>query len=612
MKKNNSKKGFTMVELMAVIAILAIISLVAYVSISAIIKNSRLKAYKSIEEAMKRAAANYIVKEDPKFSRNSLLVTNNTLINEKYLDAPKDPKTHEECSQKYSYVKVNKTTGTSDKKIDNTLSGLNKKNSYSACLVCGDYISADCKDTFEISSEYYDVYKDESYKQLNNGDSIKLNSTSNIYFKYGTAGSDLNKIAGLWYNLDGNKCGNFFALSDVGNNIILIKPKNLDEYEDGKCEIIVRSDEDGILKSATYPIEKSDEDSSRYSAELVVGGKVTSEVKIINATDLILEAHVYDNENDGEEVPSDLVEIALSEGADTCVELKDGHVLSPLPDVEDCTNMRLKVSYQGTVVRYFPIKSSYVSVKLLESVGSSKVVLYGRYSSGVSSSYYSDNINIYPASATNKNLKCGIIGLNEANIGCSIKNSTITFGADYNGGKKGKPNSSPIVVYAYSEDNPEARVYYKVNVKNVVPTSIRIRASSSNGTKDGYYCKSGGNQRSIILTPSNAFTSSETISETTPGTLEDTICSIRNLFHSSDDQEKCPGPDDSRRRISATVVNNYDKPVTLSTNITVNIRNSTETYNQLNLCQRKESYESCGETKTRCVSGYDQINYCKS
>lgn len=68
-KKINNEKGFTLVELLAVIAILGIILAIAVPSVGEVISNSEEKAHEANVELLENAARlAYLSEEDPKES----------------------------------------------------------------------------------------------------------------------------------------------------------------------------------------------------------------------------------------------------------------------------------------------------------------------------------------------------------------------------------------------------------------------------------------------------------------------------------------------------------------------------------------------------------------
>ena len=131
MKKN---KGFTLIEIIAVVIIIGIIALIAVPSVSSYIANSRKTAYaaheKSMEEAAKSLTIEVINGKDsfalPRQGDHSEVFLNE-LIDKEYLASLKDPNTGELCNEAMSYVII-KNVGSSNYE-------------YKSCLYCGTYIT---------------------------------------------------------------------------------------------------------------------------------------------------------------------------------------------------------------------------------------------------------------------------------------------------------------------------------------------------------------------------------------------------------------------------------------------------------------------------------------
>lgn len=120
-----NKKGFTLVELLAVIAILGIIASIAIVSYNAIVENTRNKSYKNYESSMKSSAMLYIMDYGYK---NKLTLTE--LISSNKLDEFNNPKSDNKCLS--SYVSITRN--------NNDSSDL----TYKVCLICPEYKSEGC------------------------------------------------------------------------------------------------------------------------------------------------------------------------------------------------------------------------------------------------------------------------------------------------------------------------------------------------------------------------------------------------------------------------------------------------------------------------------------
>ena len=133
----SNKKGFTLIEILAVIIIIGVIAIIAIPSISKYLKSSKDTVYISYEKTMVDAAKNKVVEclsseksncELPE-KEEELKLYLDILIDEGYLDNMKDPETKEFCEAANSYIKI-KGDNAGDYK-------------YKACLYCGDYFTDD-------------------------------------------------------------------------------------------------------------------------------------------------------------------------------------------------------------------------------------------------------------------------------------------------------------------------------------------------------------------------------------------------------------------------------------------------------------------------------------
>ena len=131
-----NRKGFTLIEIIAVVVILGILALIAIPSVSSYISNSRKEAYKAHEKTMEESAKSMTVevingKDDyvlPSKGR-SKVVRLSELLEKEYLNELDDPATGNKCDASSSFVVI-KNTG-------------NSNYEYKACLTCGSYITDD-------------------------------------------------------------------------------------------------------------------------------------------------------------------------------------------------------------------------------------------------------------------------------------------------------------------------------------------------------------------------------------------------------------------------------------------------------------------------------------
>ena len=151
MKKMN-KKGFSLVELLAVIVLLSIIAGLALLAYDSYYDNSKIKVYQNYEEGMQEAAMEYIIDTgDMPTTTTKLKLRLKYLVgdekyNGKYASPPyistfKSPKGSSDTCLDQSYVEVSQRPkqATTDGKVD-----YNKSFDYKVCLVCKEYKSEGC------------------------------------------------------------------------------------------------------------------------------------------------------------------------------------------------------------------------------------------------------------------------------------------------------------------------------------------------------------------------------------------------------------------------------------------------------------------------------------
>ena len=128
------RKGFTLIEIIAVVIIIGVLALIVVPSVSGYIFNSRKTAYSAHETAMEEAAKSMTVevingKDNYSLPRrgNFSNVTLKELVNKELIKALQDPQTGEKCNQEMSYVII--------KAVDDD------SYDYQACLYCGSYVT---------------------------------------------------------------------------------------------------------------------------------------------------------------------------------------------------------------------------------------------------------------------------------------------------------------------------------------------------------------------------------------------------------------------------------------------------------------------------------------
>ena len=132
-------KGFTLVELLAVIAILSILMGLAYMGVSKYLDQARNATYEDFEKNITTGVTNYLIDHSGNIPNEggSLIVDVDKLVCEGYIESLEDPRdTSKTCNlQSYAIVKRNNDT-TSNMDIE-----------YKACLKCSDYTSPACSNS---------------------------------------------------------------------------------------------------------------------------------------------------------------------------------------------------------------------------------------------------------------------------------------------------------------------------------------------------------------------------------------------------------------------------------------------------------------------------------
>lgn len=135
--RKKTKKGFTLIEIIAAIIIIGILAIVTVPAVSKYVNNSKDTTYSSYEKNMEIAAGNQVINclsENDKSCRipdkgEKVLVYLNELVDNGYLEELKDPEAEGYCDSAKSYVEV-ENTGSADYE-------------YNVCLYCKNYVTDD-------------------------------------------------------------------------------------------------------------------------------------------------------------------------------------------------------------------------------------------------------------------------------------------------------------------------------------------------------------------------------------------------------------------------------------------------------------------------------------
>ena len=136
-----NKKGFTMLELLAVIIILGILISLAYTSISRYLNQTRSTTYEDFEKNITSGVTNYLIDHTGSIPNEgeSLVVDVEKLVCEGYVEDLQDPRESARTCNLESYAIVKRNANT----------GYNMDIDYEACLVCAGYKSPACSNSIE-------------------------------------------------------------------------------------------------------------------------------------------------------------------------------------------------------------------------------------------------------------------------------------------------------------------------------------------------------------------------------------------------------------------------------------------------------------------------------
>lgn len=583
---NMNRKGFTLIELIATIVIIGVIALIATVSISSIIKKSTNQAYKNIEETMKTAAQNYMLK-----GNDFDTVTAETLIKNGFMDSIIDPKTKKSCYTKKSYVKVDKS------KVGDTV---NTDYDYNVCLICGkNYTSDYCKDKNTITLEYRNIEDEKStYNTL--GDSVDINLSSSVQIRYLTS-YDIK--TDLSYEFTDESCKEYFTISPADKNSFRVL--SLGKLLDNKtCEIKVyeQKETENVLEPRTFKINiKNNNVENKEDKNIVMYEQLSTtpvkEENRKNTIDLenvsyILSRRFKVFNNKGEFLEEDTKNLKFElvnnvhENNEECIQVtNDGsdQVYDGIYDnksiyfrylTDGCDNLKLKVT-SGDTVKYFGINLEEMIHIESFKINKKYVEINGTYSYKEPTSYSEQEIIYTPQTVSNDNFDC--VSSNSSIATCEAKNGKLVIkGA-------GRPTTSGQYVYmtlkpkdAMSKANP---IQIRVKVNNVVPTDFDIKCAGGYEAVSlmSYFCAGGYNQENYIsiinVEPSNAIISGRNISVTEiKGTNQASKVSISTRYMYQPSFSLLNNNNRAMVKVSATISNTYEEyPVEIEKSMSVTI-----------------------------------------
>lgn len=137
MRKN--KKGYTILELLAVIMILGILISLAYMGISKYLNRTKEATYKTFEENITSGVTNFLIDHSTYIPRvgESLVVDVKKLVCEGYIDNIEDPDEATKTCNLESYAIVTRKSDVN----------FNMDIEYTACLKCSGYESPACSNS---------------------------------------------------------------------------------------------------------------------------------------------------------------------------------------------------------------------------------------------------------------------------------------------------------------------------------------------------------------------------------------------------------------------------------------------------------------------------------
>ena len=136
-----NKKGFTMLELLAVIIILGILITLAYMGVSRYLNQARNATYSDFEQNIKDGVTNYLIDHTGTIpnEEESLVVDVKKLVCEGYVEDLQDPRESSKTCNLESYAIVKRNNDTN----------YNMDIEYSACLKCSSYESPACSNSID-------------------------------------------------------------------------------------------------------------------------------------------------------------------------------------------------------------------------------------------------------------------------------------------------------------------------------------------------------------------------------------------------------------------------------------------------------------------------------
>ena len=261
----NNKKGFSVIELLAVIVILGLLIAIAIPVVNKQLNNFRDSYYRKLEASIKSAGQDYV--SDKRFAKptkllHSRVVKVDTLEDEKYIDEVKDYLGNycDSSDTSYSYVLIVKT---GEKTYD-----------YQTCLKCSDdeYLT-------DTSDEEHD-YCNSAWLDTENVEYEYSYDDSFMYVYYGTSEDKIKEQVGLTYNVV-KKDSKGKVLSKVepsGDESDTVYPQNINELVGANLNSVITlryliPNGETVTKDAVIYKHNAPQVMMTYAANNVVTGK---------------------------------------------------------------------------------------------------------------------------------------------------------------------------------------------------------------------------------------------------------------------------------------------------------------------------------------------------
>ena len=264
MYKNN-KKGFSVIELLAVIVIVGLLVAIAIPVVNKQLNNFRESYYSKLENSIKSASQDYIA--DKRFAKptkllHSRIINVSDLEDEKYIDEVKDYLGNycDSSDESYSYVVVVKT---GEKTYD-----------YQTCLKCSNDEYA--TDTSGEENDYCNpawLNTDDVEYEYSYDDSF-------MYVYYGTSEDKIKEQVGLTYNVvKKDSKGKVLAkVEPSGEENDIVYPQNINELVGANLNSVITlryeiPDGEVVTKKAVIYKHNAPQVVMTYAANNVVTGK---------------------------------------------------------------------------------------------------------------------------------------------------------------------------------------------------------------------------------------------------------------------------------------------------------------------------------------------------